>query len=93
MDTTSPSEHAWISVKDRMPSSERGSGAVLFYSDDLRNPTDTWCGVYRMGEWHSCGDVVVNVTHWMPLPAPPRAAINKALGGTEPKNSGHQVGE
>lgn len=59
----------WIKVTDRLPKSER----VLIYVNDM---------VYTA--WHSMGNFYIrrgdkitrsfveNVTHWMPLPEPPK---------------------
>lgn len=67
--TESASE--WVSVADRLPDDEVGSGAVEFYNSDLRNPTRQVIGIYREGCWYSGGHVFVNVSHWKPLtPAP-----------------------
>lgn len=63
----------WVSVAESMPSDEPGSPAVVFYAPDLRNPCALWLGVYRDGKWMSCGYEVVNVTHYMHLPEPPKA--------------------
>jgi len=71
---------AWISVADEMPDSEPGSPPVLFYSDDLRNPTNMMLGVYRDGKWLSAGFEFVNVTHWKPKPATPDAAMSAQAG-------------
>lgn len=64
-----PAVNAWIAVSERLPIMGK---EVWFYTDDLRNPTDQWIGIYN-GEWFSCGTSVSNVTHWMPLPASPKA--------------------
>lgn len=74
----SPWPTGWISMKDRWPPSAPFNEPIAFYSPDLRNPTDTWIGIYRDGKFFSCGVEVVNVTHWMPQPIPPVAQENKA---------------
>jgi len=76
-----PALDAWISVADEMPDSEPGSPPVLFYSDDLRNPTNMMLGIYRDGKWLSAGFEFVNVTHWKPKPETPDAAMSAQGGG------------
>ena len=55
----------WISVKDRLPDS--GTGVLVF--------TDDYCAytAHYDGYWWLSGEPTLsyNVTHWMPLPAPP----------------------
>lgn len=64
----------WIPVTERMPDDPQ---EVVFYSPDLRNPTEMLIGLYIRGEFKCAGHVWVNVTHWMPLPAAPGAAAPK----------------
>lgn len=73
----SPWPTGWISLKDQWPPSAPFNEHIVFYSPDLRNPTDTWIGIYRDNKFFSCGVEVVNVTHWMPQPIPPIAPENK----------------
>lgn len=104
MDTTSPSEHSvecsvtppgavsedqWRPIAtapttghDVLVFTEHGLVRLAFFDAPNGGIWSSWPGRNQY-----------KPTHWMPLPAPPRAAINKALGGTEPKNSEHQVGE
>ncbi len=65
----SANKEQWKDVKEVEPPN---IGTIMFYTDCLRNPTDTWIGVYREGEYHSCGTQVNNVTHWMNVPEPPK---------------------
>ena len=55
----------WISVKDRVP--ESGIGVLVF--------TDDYCAytAHYDGYWWLSGEPTLSydVTHWMPLPAPP----------------------
>jgi hypothetical protein len=63
----------WISVKDRLP---EDSQEVIIYSEGGK----VEAGVYYCKEFGfdyydvSIRDIIVNVTHWMPLPEPPRDA-------------------
>jgi len=61
----------WISVEERLPKSTPGSDEVVFFSPDMRNPTDQAIGVLRYGRWLSAGVEFVNVTHWKPRDQPP----------------------
>lgn len=65
---------SWIPVSERLPEDRSN---VVFYSDDLRNPTRMLLGLYVDGRWMSCGYEMVNVTHWMPKPDAPAAAEGK----------------
>lgn len=58
----------WISVKERLP--ENGQ-LVWAYSDDKKS---SYGMMLRHGEWEVIRDgfQLVEVTHWMPLPEPPK---------------------
>lgn len=62
----------WISVKDRMPEDD---ATYLVYG---RNGYGIVFAVYYGdGEWLTCDDltnITRFVTHWMPLPEPPKEA-------------------
>jgi hypothetical protein len=54
----------WISVKDRLP--EDASDVLIAWADGVSEACfcdETWCREGRRLLW---------VTHWMPLPAPPK---------------------
>ena len=59
----------WISVKDRLP----GYGKSYLVITPCSNIHIAYMLSYNNG-WHSSRgvDVVLPVTHWMPLPAPPK---------------------
>jgi len=66
----------WIPVSERLP--ER-SGDVLGWQTWV--PNEGWGeGVFvchrgnKSGEWYSEEGQLPNITHWMPLPAPPTDA-------------------
>jgi hypothetical protein len=77
----------WISVKDRLPALDaenccmdesdfgRYSDPVLIFDEDEAVIT---AGVYdgQKQEWSDArnGGEMFGVTHWMPLPAPPKGA-------------------
>lgn len=62
----------WIAVSERPP--EDGSD-ILVYCDDGEETRITACNYYN-GVWFDCvfNTVMVfkNITHWMPLPKPPK---------------------
>ena len=62
----------WISVKDRMP--EDGQEVIVYSPDE-----DVQSGVCYFEDYGFQGDcnlrsILVNITHWMPLPEPPSHA-------------------
>lgn len=65
----------WISVKDRLPDTNTDVLVTVF-----------WCGRWQVkigwrlksGEWNvkaGFADSVLPVTHWMPLPEPPKEGV------------------
>jgi hypothetical protein len=54
----------WISVKDRLP--EQGQ-EVIVYSGGVLKPT-----VFAYQFWNKHYDSWARITHWMPLPEPPK---------------------
>lgn len=55
----------WIPVTERLP---QQSEVVLVAAKGIK-PFSTWYS-YDLGKWMCCGWIVV--THWMPLPTPPK---------------------
>ncbi len=64
----------WISVKDRLP--EAGEFVLLQYAKNNLNPTQHAKNTMAVGRYEYKLFLVegcsVNVTHWMPLPQPPK---------------------
>lgn len=63
----------WISVKDRLP--ERGVFVAVYYGNFIGELVDTfmWDGEC----WRNANAFIEdseNITHWMPLPEPPKEA-------------------
>lgn len=60
----------WISVEDRVPMpldfQLAYNGSAVFIAAPLVEGSDVWIS------FSSTGDRINNVTHWMPLPAPPQ---------------------
>ena len=54
----------WISVKDRLP--EQGQ-EIIVYSGGVLKPT-----VFAYQFWNKHYDSWARITHWMPLPEPPK---------------------
>ncbi len=66
-------DHKWISVKDRLP--EVDVEILFFCGTRIRFGEYVWYGLnegdYR---WRDAvfGDYLIDITHWMPLPEPPK---------------------
>jgi hypothetical protein len=60
----------WISVKDRLPE-KKGTFLVCTKNDFYCTKNIAKVRFYD-GEWHGTGGIWSNVTHWMPLPEPPK---------------------
>jgi len=56
----------WVSVHDMTPELERW---VLIYIPD---PGDVRIGMFQGSRWITYRAIEVEVSHWMPLPAPPK---------------------
>ena len=54
----------WISVKDRLPEQGR---EVIAYSGGVLKPT-----VFACQFWNQNYDGWARITHWMPMPQPPK---------------------
>ena len=79
-------ETKWISVNDRLPEcSEKYGISKVVLCLDARGRAGF--GIYQNGErqlyhegWFTGGEVgenCVKITHWMPIPDPPKNDINK----------------
>ncbi len=62
-------ENQWISVKDRLP--ETFEDVLVFNSNE---ETVITIGFYYELKWHvyEIHDFSEQITHWMPLPEPPK---------------------
>ena len=64
----------WISVKDRLP--DQAVNVLLHYAENTRRPTVFSYNTMAVGCYDYGGFIVegccVKVTHWMPLPEPPK---------------------
>ena len=67
----------WISVKERLPEEET---SVLVWAEWADDPGGYSCELAMLcdGNWYNNGVIAgelhykLTVTHWMPLPAPPK---------------------
>jgi len=61
----------WISVKDRLPTNIKD---VLFYTDSSLCIETGWFDCDDTFNWFTHDDVYLQscVTHWQPLPKPPK---------------------
>ena len=64
-----PMDQQWISVKDRLPEENE---TVLAYDGDFVEPSVFYGdhGFYELDKYEA--DPLCGVTHWMPLPEPPK---------------------
>lgn len=66
----------WISVKDRLPEFTGVFGDFAMVSDDVvaisKSKGYVFADYSTMGWGDSDGDVLLDVTHWMPLPDAPK---------------------
>lgn len=63
----------WIPVTERLP--EEGEEVMVFgYWHEKFQPLMCYLSPHRKGEWFTtvAGQQVYEVTHWMPLPQPPK---------------------
>ncbi len=71
-------QNEWISVKDRLPEKNgRYITTVCKYKDEI-DVFDLW---YEDDDWYiDEGDYMYEyeVTHWMPLPEPPKEGVDNA---------------
>ena len=73
MPTIDPVKQEWISVKDRLPERTLPPHDVLVYHDlNCGMFVDRAWYSYDMGKWCSVLGMKLKVTHWMPLPEPPK---------------------
>ena len=61
----------WISVEERLPAGEQ---RCLVYRPEVAPSylSAMYCVKHSKGRGFYCGDAVNGVTHWQPLPTPPR---------------------
>ncbi len=62
----------WISVEDELPESGQ---CVLLYSPKSGVGEGAWLsdkGYFEQWRWNT---ILTNVTHWMPLPEPPKSPL------------------
>lgn len=64
----------WISVEERMPEHGESVAAIIRYTEDA---WDVVVGYVLNGEWYTAGHTPgFPITHWMPLPEPPKEGKN-----------------
>lgn len=67
----------WIAVEERLP--KPMTDVLIVLADEAHYPVDLgfidWTGVWRLSG-AAAGEM--RVTHWMPLPEPPRGALEVA---------------
>ena len=73
LDVVPAEQGKWISVKDRLPDDER---RVLVSCRTKKGQQSVNLAYYWNGYWHGQGSMA-GVTHWMPLPEPPKEGSNE----------------
>ena len=63
-----PTVGDWISVKDRLP--EKRGDYLIYNTDGIVWPY--WYNPEDKRWYDNCGYLTESVTHWMPLPEPPK---------------------
>lgn len=78
----------WISVKDRLPENSKLTYVLCFDND-----SGVWLGYYEDGFWPTDeGCIRGVVTHWMPLPEPPKdetVSINDLIADSKREHPQH----
>jgi len=64
----------WISVKDRLP--EKFTAVIVYRTRKGESPIVEQGTLELNGWWKVFGTRTKSVTHWMPMPEPPREADN-----------------
>ena len=59
----------WISVEERLPEEKEDVAAIIRYNE---NVWEYGIAFLMDGSWRANGTRQVTVTHWMPLPEPPK---------------------
>ena len=59
----------WISVKDRLP--EEGVDVLVWETQGF-----AYCDMLKSGVWNIGADEGAIISHWMPLPEPPKGEKN-----------------
>jgi hypothetical protein len=72
----------WISVKDRLPEAGKLHLLATTLVSRAQVGSRTSSGVWLIEGWCNPLEDVTDVTHWMPLPAPPAPATKGEEGGT-----------
>jgi hypothetical protein len=64
--------HKWISVKDRLPENRDDVLLCRKWWNEIRNPQMGWYNEVSRSWFDLSNREIHNVTHWMPLPEPPK---------------------
>lgn len=72
-----PTVGDWVSIKDRLP---KDGQDILVYLHNGEETRIAPCN-YDKGAWYdcvmNCAVAISNITHWMPLPEPPKEVKNE----------------
>lgn len=62
----------WISVKKRLPEAGEDNRVIIFADKRYPFTAEVLWGYYEAKAWHTQWGICERVTHWMPLPEPPK---------------------
>jgi hypothetical protein len=64
----------WISVKERLPEEGEGNRVIIFADKRAPFEPEVLWGYYEAKKWYSQWGKCERITHWQPMPDPPKAA-------------------
>lgn len=75
----------WISVRKGLPKEGEENRVLIFYNPKYPYSPGVLWGYFEAGKWCTQWGVFSDITHWQPLPPPPRVkplVLKKGVPGT-----------